>query len=780
MPTPIILTLAILLVAVILFITERITSDLVALLTLSALALSGLVTPEEALSGFSNSAVVTVWAVFILSAGLSRTGVASRLGRQVLKLGGKSEPRLMLVIMLTSAFLSAFMNNVGVTAMLLPVVLDICRRIKLPPSRLLLPLAFSSLLGGMITLISTPPNILASNILADFGLEPFGFFDFSPVGIILTLAGILFLSTLGRLLLPRRDMAQEFQESHEEITETFAIEERLFVISIPEDSALDGCTLARSRLGAILGLNVIGINREDDFFLAPTPRTILHGGDRLLVTGRLDKLIDWGDKRQFEIVASNISVDQLTSDQISLVEITLTQGSSLIGKNLEDISFRQKYGGIVLALMRDGKPLRHRLETITLKEHDQLLVQATFDQITSMQESPDFVMSQPASAAYHLDEMLLLLSIPEDSLLCKKTIAESHLGDAYRLGVLSITQGDWVKLMPESDTVIMPGDQLLVKGQERGIKILQALHDLEIDVKAHPTYEDMESEEIGLLEVVLSPQSSLPGKTLRQAHFRERYGLSVLAIWRAGKTWRSKLRDLRLRFGDALLVYGPREKLRLLAEDPNFLALTEEVQAAPRLNKAPLAVAIMLSVVLSVGLGWVPIAIAAVAGATLMVLTGCLSIGEAYRAISWKAIFLIAGMLPLGIAMQTSGTADFLVENVISWVEPFGTLALIAGVFLVTIFASQVMPNPVVTVLMVPIALTTAQGLGYSPYAFAMVVAVAASASFLSPVGHPANILIMGPGGYHFRDYIRAGIPLVLITLLIVLFVLPVFWPMIP
>jgi di/tricarboxylate transporter len=574
MPTPIILTLAILVVAVILFITERVSSDLVALLTLSALALTGLVTPEEALSGFSNSAVVTVWAVFILSAGLSRTGVAARLGRQVLKLGGSSEPRLMLVIMLTSAFLSAFMNNVGVTAMLLPVVLDICRRIKLPPSRLLLPLAFSSLLGGMITLISTPPNILVSNILADFGFEPFRFFDFSPVGGILTLAGIIFLSTFGRMLLPRRDMAQEFQDSQQEITETFHIEDRLFVISIPEDSALDGCSLARSRFGAILGLNVIRINRENHTEMAPTPRTILRGGDRLLVTGQLDKLKDWGTKRQFEIVARNLSISELTSDQISLVEITITKGSALIGKNLEEIAFRQKYGGIVLAMLRDRIPLRHRLETVTLEEHDQLLIQATFDQITQMRPSPDFLLSTPSSAAYHLDEMLLLLSIPDDSLLCKKTIAESHLGDAYRLGVLSITQGDWVKLMPESDTVIMPGDQLLVKGQERGINILQALHDLEIDLKAHPTYEDMESEEIGLLEVVLSPQSSLPGKTLRKTHFRERYGLSVLAIWRAGKTWRSKLRDLQLRFGDALLVYGSREKLRLLVDDANFLSLT--------------------------------------------------------------------------------------------------------------------------------------------------------------------------------------------------------------
>ncbi|MEN8242548.1 MAG: SLC13 family permease [Chloroflexota bacterium] len=779
MPTPIIITLIILGVAVVLFITEWLSADLVALLTLSALALSGLVTPEEALSGFSNPAVVTVWAVFILSAGLSRTGVAAWLGRQVLKLGGSSEPRLLLVIMLTAAFLSAIMNNIGVTAMMLPVVLDICRRLKLAPSRLLLPLAFSSLLGGMITLIGTPPNILASNILTDFGFSPLGMFDFSPLGIIFTLTGILFISTIGRLLLPRRDMAKEFQDHDQEMTEAFAIEERLFVISIPENSALDGCSLERSRLGAILGLNVIGINRNGHSDLAPTPRTILHSGDRLLVTGRVDKLKDWGKKPQFEIAARHISINQLTSDKVSLVEITIAEKSPLAGKNLEQVSFRQQYGGIVLAMLREGEPLRRRLETIPLRVGDKLLLQVTPEQVTKLRLSTELTLSQPTSSAYHLDDMLLLLKVPEDSLLCNKTIAESHLGDAYRLAVLSIIQGDWVKLMPESETVIMPGDQLLVKGSERGIRILQALHDLEIDLNAHASYEDMETEQIGMLEVVLSPQSSLPGKTLRLSHFRERHGLSVLAIWRAGKTMRSGLRDLPLRFGDALLIFGPREKLRLLADEPDFIPLTERVQTAPRLEKAPLAGVIMLSVVIAVGLGWLQISIAAVIGATLMVLSGSLKISEAYRSIAWNAIFLIAGMLPLGIAMQTTGTAEFLAQNVISLVEPYGFRALIAGIFLLTIFASQVMPNAVVTVLMIPIALTTAQNLGYSPYAFAMVVAIGASASFLSPVGHPANILIMGPGGYRFRDYFKAGLPLVVIALLIVLFVLPVFWPVI-
>jgi di/tricarboxylate transporter len=254
--------------------------------------------------------------------------------------------------------------------------------------------------------------------------------------------------------------------------------------------------------------------------------------------------------------------------------------------------------------------------------------------------------------------------------------------------------------------------------------------------------------------------------------------LSVLAIWRGGSTHRSGLRDYKLRFGDALLIFGPRERLRLLASEPDFIPLREEAQLPPRIKKAPVAAGLMLAVVIAVGLGIMPIAVAAIIGGALMVLSGSLRMDEAYRAIEWKAVFLIAGMLPLGIAMQTSGTAQFLASEMIRFLEPYGTQALIAGLFLLTVLASQVMPNPVVTVLLTPIALTTAQDLGLSPYSLAMVVAVAASASFLSPVGHPANILVMGPGGYKFTDYIKAGLPLVVIILALTVFALPIFWPL--
>ncbi|MEJ2757438.1 MAG: SLC13 family permease [Anaerolineales bacterium] len=778
MTTEIMLTLAILAGVVVLFVTEWLSADLVAMLTLSALVLTGLVTPDDALSGFSSPAVITVWAVFILSAGLARTGVAAWMGRQVLRLGGKGELRMLLVLMLAAALLSGFMNNVGVVALLLPVVLDICRRTNRPPSRMLLPLSFATLLGGMTTAIGTPVNILINDIMVDFGYQPFHLFDFLPFGATVTLAGILYLVTIGRRLLPVRNMAQEFQQADHDMTEAFAIEERLFVITLPEKSLLDGRTLGQSRFGSVLDLNVIGVMRQGHTNLGPNPDTVLKGGDKLLVTGRPDRLTNWIHDPQFKILSHHIPPQYLTSDEVMLVEAKLTPESKLIGKNLEQIHFRQTYGGVVLSLCRGDKPIHYRLESIVLQPEDTLLMLVHKTKEEALHQNGDLTLTPTDAAQYNLEEALALIKITPESHLIGQSIMDSHLGDAYRMGVFGIMRAGKMILMPERDELLQADDQLLVRVRPESITTLESLHNLKIDTKVQPSYADMESDTVGLLEVVISPQSHLPGKTLRESHFREKYGLSVLAIWRSGRTHRSGLRDMSLRFGDALLVFGPRERLRMLSTELDFIPLTEEAQQPPLLKKAPVAAALMLGMVLTVGLGLLPIAAAAVIAGTLMVLSGSLNMNDAYHAIQWKAVFLIAGMLPLGIAMQSSGTAEYLATEMVARLAPFGIHVLIGGMFLLTVLASQIMPNPVVTLLMAPIALTTAANLGYSPQAFAMVVTVAASAAFLSPVGHSVNILIMGPGGYKFSDYIKEGLLLVLVILLMTVFVLPVFWPL--
>jgi di/tricarboxylate transporter len=777
-------TLIILLFAVLLFVSERIRMDLVALLVLGSLAVTSLVTPAEALSGFSNPAVVTVWAVFILSAGLARTGVAKGVGRQVLRFSGRSEIRLILVIMLTAGVMSAFMNNVGVAALLLPVVMDISRQTGRAPSRLLMPLAIGALLGGLTTLIGTPPNILISDALRDAGLDPFQLFDYAPVGVVVMLVGILFVILVGRYLLPMRDPTrEETARAHPDLEDLYGIEERLFVLHIPQGSALDGRTLVESRLGLALGVNVIAITRHGNAeeLLAPAPSVILHAGDRLLVQGRTDQLVEIQDQPYLTVEEEQVPVDQLTSQEIRLAEVSLSSQSSLIGKTLAQINFRRRYGLNVLAIWRNGTLRRTDLQDLSLQLGNILLLQGPGDRLAALQDDPDFLLSAMETAhIQQLHERLVAMRVPENSALVGRTLLESRLGHAFDLVVLSIVRQGQTRLMPAPEEKLEAGDLLLVEGKPEDLRTLHGLQDLEVEQQpvSAPQEVELESERVGLAEVVLSPRNTLAGKTLREIHFREKYDLTVLAIWRNGRAYRSHLGIMPLQFGDALLVHGPRHQLTVLGSEPDFLVLTEAAQEEPRLQKAPLAVLIMAGVLATVIVGWLPIAVAAVVGAAVMVLTRCLTMDEAYRAIEWRAVFLIAGMLPLGIAMQNSGAADFLAEGVVRIVGPYGPLAVIAGLYLLATLATQVMPNPAVAVLLAPIALNTAATINVSPYTLMMAVAVAASASFLSPVAHPANVLVMGPGGYRFADYLKVGIPLTLAVLAVVLLVLPVVWPL--
>ncbi len=774
------LIMAMLAVTVALFVSERLRVDLVALLVLGGLALTGLVTPSDALSGFSSPAVITVWAVFILSGGLSRTGVAGLIGRQVLRLAGTGELRLMAVIMLTAGVMSAFMNNVGVAALLLPVVMDIARRTGHPPSRLLMPLAFGSLLGGLMTLIGTPPNILVSDALRDYDLRPFQLFDYAWVGLPVMLTGVAFMTLAGRHLLPVRDMAKEFAGTDQaDLDQVYGLRERLFVVCLASESAFVGKTLGQSRLGSALGLNVVGIIRDNQTQLSPDAGTVLRSGDRLLVAGRVDQLAELRGRRHLVIEEDTLAVEGLASTQIEVAELRLSPRSSLLGQTLQESDFRRRYGVNVLAITRGGAPRRTNLQDMALQLDDTLLIQGPPSQLEVLRDAPDLLVSNvEAAEVYRMHERLLIVRVPPDSTLVGKTLAESRLGDAFGLTVLGIVRDGTPRLVPEATDELMAGDALLVEGKPEDLLTLRGLQDLEIDCQAPPEPPDLESERVGLAEVVLSPHTTLAGRSLRQIHFREKYGLSVLAIWREGQAYHADLRDMALRFGDALLLYGPRDRLNVLGSEPDFLVLTEEAQEAPRLNRAPVAALVMGAVLLPVILGWLPISIAAVIGATLMVLTGCLTMEEAYRFIEWKAVFLIAGMLPLGIAMQQTGAARFLADGVVSSVGGLGGLAVMAGLFVLTTLATQVMPNPAVAVLLAPIALNTASDLGMSPYALMMTVALAASASFLSPVSHPANVLIMGPGGYRFTDYIKVGLPLTIVVLLVTLLVLPIFWPL--
>jgi di/tricarboxylate transporter len=497
-----------------------------------------------------------------------------------------------------------------------------------------------------------------------------------------------------------------------------------------------------------------------------------------LVEGPLDQLSDLHGHDQLILESDNLDVEQLVSAEIQLIEGRIPPESNLIGQTLAQADFRNRFGAIVLSIRRGETSLRTSLETIPLQADDVLLVQGTRQQIDNLQEDSNLDLTQPKSAErYKLEERLMIVGLPDDSSLVGKTLIESRLGDAYGLGVMGIVRGGETMLMPSSDEKLKAGDTLLVKGKREELQTIEGFQDLEIDSGAPPDLTELESEEVGLIETMLSPYTTLAGKSLRELHFRTKYGLSVLAIWREGHAYHSNLRDMSLRFGDALLLYGPREKFTLLGSEPDFLVLSEKAQVPPRRNKTLISVLIMAAVLLPVILGWLEIYIAAVAGVVLMILTGCLTIDEAHRSIQWKAIFLIAGMLPLGIALQKTGAASFLAQEMVNLVGAWGPLAVMAGLFILAALASQVMPNPAVAVLLAPIALNTASDLGISPFPLLMAVAVSASAAFLSPVGHSANIMVMGPGGYRFSDYIKVGFPLTLVVLVVVVIVMPIFWP---
>ena len=586
------LTLGIVAAAVVLFATEKLRVDLIALIVLLTVALTQLVDTKQAFAGFSSPAVITVWAVYIVSGGLFATGVADLMGRGILRLAGDSEIRLIVVIMISCGVMSAFMNNVGATAMLLPAVIGISRRSNVPVSRLLIPLSFSSLMGGNMTLIGTPANILGANILVDRGLPSFGFFDFLPTGLIVFAVGVVYMALLGRKLLPVR-------------------------------------------------------------------------------------------------------------------------------------------------------------------------------------ETPEKV----GTSARRLRKYLSEVKVRDDSPLAGKSLGEAALGERYDLTVVSMNRGGRVRTNLYRNSRIQAGDLLCIRGGvDDLIRARQELR-LRVEEESEDDLAAIEGKDVAIVEATLAPNTHLAGRSLRQIFFRDRYGLNVLAIWRRGKIITEHLRSVKLRFGDALLLLGPAHRVDSLEEGDDFLLLEPREVKPNRRGKAPVAVATMLLVLGLVMFADLSIATAMVVGAVLMVVSGCLSMDEAYQSIEWKTVFLVAGMLPLGTAMEVTGTARYVSDVLLDVAGGWGPVAVLAGIYLLSALITQPMSNAAAVVLMVPIAIDAAVGLGANIEPFVLATVIGASTSFLTPVGHKANVLVFGPGGYRFFDYTRVGAPLNLVILIVTLITLPLIWP---
>ena len=783
MSSSILIVLAVLAGAIVLFVTEKVRVDLVALMVMLALALTGILTGEEAIAGFSNEAVITIASVLVLSGGLMRTGVAHIIGRRVLRFGGRKPSRLTPSLMVTVGLLSGIMNDIAVTALMLPVVLEIARRIAISPSKLLMPLAFGSLLGGMTTLIGTAPNILITGALADAGFEPFGMFDFTPVGLTALVVGVLYMSFFGRRLLPDRDPRRQAED--EELGELYELDKVLGGLTIPTGSKLEGLPLADSQLGHALGLSVVGIRRRGELHLAPQSDYLLKGGDELLTEGRLDRFEALRAWRHLVVETAPRALDRFSSAELELLEAVIAEESPLVGQTILGADLRRRLGAHVLAIERGERIRRTHLRGVDLRAGDRLLISSTASFSEKIMASGEFESMGPievgeVAARYGLGKRLHSVRVPEASLLAGQLLTDTHLADAFGLTVLAILRDGESITLPDPDQELAGGDVLLVRGKRKHLDILEALQKLEISDQEPPEFAELESELVGLIEASLSPRTTLAGQSIAQLDFRERFGVSILAIWRNGRAYRSGLGAMTLELGDAFLLYGDRHRLAMLAENPDFYLLSEKAQAPPKQEKAPIAALIMAGVLTTVVSGILPVYLAAPTGAMLMVLTGCLTVEEAYRSIELKAVVLIAGMLSLGLAMQETGAAELVAEKVLGSLAALGPRALIAGLFLITALSAQVMPTAAVAVLMSPIALSTAATAGLSPHALLMVLAIGASCAFMSPVGHPVNLLVMGFGGYRFTDYTKVGLPLTLLLLLVVVFFLPLIWPLTP
>ncbi len=675
---------------------------------------------------------------------------------------------------------------VGVAALLLPVVIDLSRMTGVAPSRLLLPLSMGSLLGGLTTLVGTPPNILVSIALVDNGYESFGLFDYTPIGLSIVLAAIGFFLVLGRHLLPTRSPAGELAHRRTaDLQLRYGLKERTFVLKIPPGSVMDGKTIAESRLTSVTGLKVVAAMQYGRVNLFPNNELELRGGQQLLVQGRLDRLRRMQNWNDLIISREHSVLWDLLSEEVILFEVQVAEKSSLEDQPLEHADFRDRYRGNVLGVRRDGVVQRTRLSEIPLHGGDRLLVQGGEETLNLLEKSPDFdecfeVSETDLIKKDNVAEYIFVIRVPSDSAFVGRPLYESGIGDLFDFRLLGTIRGGKLDIFPGRDEIVTAEDRWLIQGSLDHLDVLRGFQELEVDDDAKPDLNVISGEKIALMETMLAPRSNLAGKTATEIQFKEKYGLELMAIWREGQSFRSDLDEMTLNLGDAFLLVGPREKLRLLEDNEDFLVLTPVGRRAENTQKAGIAVSILALFVVAILTGWLPIETAAVMAATLMLLTNCLTMDDAYRAIEWRSIFLISGMLPLGIALQSSGAADYAAEQVMIMTGGSSPWIVIFAFYLMTAMATLFIPTAALVVLMAPIVLTASASMGISPQPGMMAVAIAASASFASPVSHPANLLVMGPGGYRFADYLRVGIPLTIVVFLVTVVMLPIVWPLYP
>jgi di/tricarboxylate transporter len=589
----------------------------------------------------------------------------------------------------------------------------------------------------------------------------------------------------GRFLLPKSSGKGAKHVSQRSLRAQYKLQERTFMVHVPRNSVLVGKTLAESRIGSSTGLIILSLLRNGRNETLPRRQTVIRGGDGLLVQGRIDQFRElrrWSDlliERESSVLKS------MVASKVVYASVVITEGSPVVSELIRHAAFRTRFDVAVVGILRKGRYRLTNLAYVPVKAGDRILVQGEIESIAQLEKFSDFedveiYSPEQLRETHQTDERMFVVKVPKESDLDGETLQKSRLADVFDFRVLAIFRDGELNVMPRGDEILLGRDLLLIEGQQTDLDVLRGMQELEIDTKVPGNLGPLESERLTLMDATLDPRSSLAGKTVGELNFRERYGIELAGIWREGTTIGTELADERLQIGDALLLLGPRDRLQLLSSDSDFLILTPLGQEPPDTRRAPLAALIMAGVIGCVMAGYAPISIAAVIGGTIMVLTGCLNMEQAYRAIDWRSIFLIAGMLPLGTAMQESGAATYLANQVMSMLGDAGPWPVIMGLYILTAMATMIIPTAALVVLMSPIVLSAMSDMGVQPETAMMAVAMAASASFTSPISHPANILVMGPGGYRFVDYLKVGVPLTIVVFITVMVLLPILWPLVP
>ena len=584
--------------AAILLFTEWIRIDLTAILIIAALGLTGVLDAEGALSGFSSEPAIILAAMFVLSGALFHTGLSERLGNRIKLLAGNSYGRIILVVMPSVALLSAFVGHVALTAIMLPIILNLARENQIPPSKLLIPMAFAASLGTAIALIGAPAFLVANGLLRQAGQAPLGIFSIAPIGLILSATGTVFFLLVGRFLLPDRK-----------------------------------------------GEDAVDHFRLEGYY----------------------------------------------------TELLLLPASTLLGKTIREIEEQQPVDFKVSAWYRNGRPRNRPYGTKKTQAGDVLVIRTSPDRIATIEKEPGMAI-QPL--------------------------------EKYK--------------------------ETLPSAQENGNK------------------EDLSTR---LVQSVVAPRSELIGRTIGKIDFLENYGVLVVGVWRRKGWLRTELSRVKLREGDVLVLTGDSDSLQRISEDQSFLMLVPFRGEPKPLHKARAAGLIMIVAVAIAALNIAPVEIVFLAGALVMILSGSISSQQAYQSIDARIYIFIAGAIPLGLAMQETGTADLLAGWLQGLVSGLAIHWILLALFLVTGVVTQIMSDAGTTALFGPIAIALAVSLNLRPEPFVVTVAMAAVTSFFTPIGHHGNLLIYGPGGYQFGDFVKVGVPLTLIVAIIVSLMAPMLWP---